>query len=73
MKILKESEKEQKIILEDNDILKIETMKGNPIQIIIECNDGIISIDEINLYKIKDLKIEKEQLKKLEKYIKEES
>lgn len=73
MKIIQESEHVQTIVLEDHDTLKIETMKGNPIQMIVECKDGVISVDEVSLYKVQDIKMEEEQLERLKEYIEKES
>jgi len=73
MKTLKESENVTTIVLEDNDQLKIETLKGNPIQLIVECKDGVISVDEVTLFKIEDMKMEENQLEKLKEFIEKES
>ena len=64
MKII-EKNKKTTIILQDGDILSIQTLKANPVQIEIQCHDGTIIVDEVTSTRIKEIKEEQNQLKKL--------
>ena len=69
MKTIKNNDNKMTIVLEENDTLQIETMWGNPIQIIIEAHDGVILIDEVPFRKIHNVKLEEQQVKTLKEYI----
>ena len=64
MRIIKE-EKKNLIILKDGDEIEVMTLKGNPIRIEIKCMDGTLLVDEISSNRIQELKIEQEQVKKM--------
>lgn len=66
MKIIKEDTKTI-AILKDGDILEVETMQGNPIHIEIKCIDGSFLVDEVTVKRIKEVKMEQEQLEILRK------
>lgn len=61
MEIIKE-EKKTIAVLRDGDILEVQTMKGNPIRIEIKCVDGSFLVDEVTFKRIKEVKMEQEQL-----------
>ena len=64
MRIL-DNKKEKIIILEDGDILKVKTLKRNPLTLKIECKDGCILVDELLINKIKEIKREQKELEKI--------
>lgn len=66
-----EYEKKCRIILEDGEILEIQTLKRNPVCIQIQCDNGTLLVDEIPIKKIDEIKMEKEHKTILKKIIKE--
>lgn len=66
-----EYEKKCRIILEDGEVLEIQTLKRNPICIQIQCENGTLLVDEIPIKKIDEIKIEKEHTAILKKIIEE--
>ena len=52
MKVVKENLK-QIIVLEENDIIYVKTLKGNPLLLEIECKDGVLILDEVTVKKSK--------------------
>lgn len=55
MKII-DNETKATVVLQDGDVLIIQTMKRNVLQIEIKCVDGILIIDEMVIKKNKDIK-----------------
>ena len=70
MLILEEKEKKF-IILKDKEKIEIMTLKGNPIRIQIECQDGTFLVDEVTQKRIKEIKMEQEQIKQMNNLKKE--
>lgn len=66
MEIIKEENKTI-AVLKDGDILEVQTLQGNPIHIEIKCIDGTFLIDEVTIKRIKEVKMEQEQLEILRK------
>ena len=62
MKIVEYKEKTT-VVLEENDILEVETLKGNPAVLQIKLKNGVIVVDELNIKEIERIKTEKEQVK----------
>ena len=69
MKIIQEKEKNL-IVLEDGDYIVIKTLKGNPIELHVECKSGTLLVDEMNAKKIKNLKEEQKQATIMKSYLK---
>lgn len=61
MKIIEYKEKTT-VVLEENDILEVETLKGNPAVLQIKLKNGVIVVDELNIKEIERIKTEKEQV-----------
>ncbi len=61
MKIVEYKEKTT-VVLEENDILEVETLKGNPAVLQIKLKNGVIVVDELNIKEIERIKTEKEQV-----------
>lgn len=66
MEFIKEDEKTI-AILKDGDVLEVQTLQGNPLHISIKCIDGTFLVDEITVKRIKEIKMEQEQLEILRK------
>lgn len=62
MKIIKYKEKTT-VVLEENDILEVETLKGNPAVLQIKLKNNVLIVDELNIKEIERIKTEKEQVK----------
>lgn len=62
MKIIEYKEKTT-IVLEENDILEVETLKGNPAVLQIKLKNNVMIVDELNIKEIERIKTEKEQVK----------
>lgn len=62
MKIIEYKEKTT-VVLEENDILEIETLKGNPAVLQIKLKNDVLIVDELNIKEIERIKTEKEQVK----------
>jgi len=50
------------VVLKDGDILEVQTLQGNPLHIEIKCINGSFLIDEVTIKRIKEVKLEQEQL-----------
>ncbi len=61
MKII-EYQNKTTVVLEENDILEVETLKRNPAILQIKLKNGTMIVDELNIEEIKKLKLEKEQV-----------
>lgn len=61
MKIVEYKEKTT-VVLEENDILEVATLKGNPAVLQIKLKNGVIVVDELNIKEIERIKTEKEQV-----------
>ena len=61
MKIVEYKEKTT-VVLEENDILEVETLRGNPAVLQIKLKNGVIVVDELNIKEIERIKTEKEQV-----------
>ena len=62
MKIIEYKEKTT-VVLEENDILEVETLKGNPAVLQIKLKNDVLIVDELNIKEIERIKTEKEQVK----------
>ncbi len=62
MKIIEYKEKTT-VVLEENDILEVETLKGNPAVLQIKLKNNVMIVDELNIKEIERIKTEKEQVK----------
>ena len=62
MKIIEYKEKTN-VVLEENDILEVETLKGNPAVLQIKLKNNVLIVDELNIKEIERIKTEKEQVK----------
>ena len=62
MKIIEYKEKTT-VVLEENDILEVETLKGNPAVLQIKLKNNVMIVDELNIKEIERIKNEKEQVK----------
>ena len=62
MKIIEYKEKTT-VVLEENDILEVETLKGNPAELQIKLKNNVMIVDELNIKEIERIKTEKEQVK----------
>ncbi len=62
MKIIEYKEKTT-VVLEENDILEVETLKGNPAVLQIKLKNNVLIVDELNIKEIERIKTEKEQVK----------
>ncbi len=62
MKIIEYKEKTT-VVLEENDILEVETLKGNPAVLQIKLKNDVMIVDELNIKEIERIKTEKEQVK----------
>ena len=62
MKIIEYKEKTT-VVLEENDILEVETLKGNPAVLQIKLKNDVMIVDELNIKEIERIKMEKEQVK----------
>lgn len=70
MEILVNSNNKLEIIMRDKDILKISTQKIG-IKHQIKCNKGVLNFDNISHKELENLKNEKEAIKAMDKYLKE--
>ena len=61
MKIIEYKEKTT-VVLEENDILEVETLKGNPAVLQIKLKNNVLIVDELNIKEIERIKTEKEQV-----------
>ena len=68
MRIIEENNKKKTVVLDDGDLLYIKTLKGNPLTLKIECNDGCIYVDEVLSKRIKEISMEQQQLEALNRY-----
>ncbi len=66
MKILNNNENNVEIILDENDILDISTLKRNKEHIIVKCLNSSIHVDELTIKQIKKKSIEENEIKKME-------
>lgn len=71
MRVVEEKDVTQ-IILKDKEKVEIMTLKGNPLRIQIECKDGTLLVDEISPKRIKEIKVEEEQIKRMKELEKKE-
>lgn len=71
MKIIEGTTKE--VILNDNDLLLVSTLKGNKRKICITAKNGILEIDEVPINKIDFLREEEKAIKAMKEYKKENS
>ena len=62
MKIIEYKEKTT-VVLEENDILEVETLKGNPAVLQIKLKNDVMIVDELNIKEIERITMEKEQVK----------
>ena len=62
MKIIEYKEKTT-VVLEENDILEVEALKGNPAVLQIKLKNNVLIVDELNIKEIERIKTEKEQVK----------
>ncbi len=69
MKIIGGIKKE--IILEDNDVIIISSMKGNKVKLQVSCNSGSLQIDDLPIEKIKNIQEEEIAIEAMKKYQKE--
>ena len=69
MKIIDEKNQVKNIVLEDDDILEISTLKRNNETIIVKCLNGILHIEELTSKQIKDKKQEEEAIKAMKDYL----
>ena len=67
MKIVEEKEKKI-IVLDEGDVIEVKTLKGNPLLLRVECQEGCLLVDEINIKRIKEIGIEEVELAKLKQY-----
>ena len=67
MRIIEENKKKT-VVLDDGDLLYVKTLKGNPLTLKIECNDGRIYVDEVLSKRIKEIRMEQQQLEALNRY-----
>lgn len=63
----------KEIILDDNDLLLVSTMKGNESKIYIKSQNGELEIDDISLERLEELKEEAKAIKAMKEYKKEQS
>ena len=66
MKIIGGIKKE--IILEDNDVIIISSMKGNKVKLQVSCNSGSLQIDDLPIEKIKNIQEEEIAIEAMKKY-----
>ena len=71
MKIIDGRVKE--VVLEDNDLLLVSTMQGNPSKIYIKSKNGELIIDDISLERMEELKEERKAIQAMQKYQREKS
>lgn len=64
MKIVKETDKTI-LFLEDQEVLEVQTLKGNPLNLRITCQNGSLIVNEFPIKKLKEWKLEKESIQKL--------
>lgn len=64
MKVVKEDLK-QIIVLQDNDVIYIKTLRGNPLLLEVKCKDGTLILDEVTVRKSKIRETPKEKRKDL--------
>ena len=69
MKIIGGIKKE--IILDDNDVIIISSMKGNKVKLQVSCNSGSLQIDDLPIEKIKNIQEEEIAIEAMKKYQKE--
>ncbi len=67
MKIIEEK-KAKTLILEENDIVNVKTLKGNPITIEIKCINGCLLIEDVPSKRIKEVSMEQTELEALKQY-----
>lgn len=67
MEIIKEETKTI-AVLKDGDVLEVQTLQGNPIHIEIKCVDGSFLVDEVTVKRIREVKMEQEQLEILRQH-----
>ncbi len=70
MEILVNSNNKLEIIMRDKDILKISTKKIG-VKHQIKCVNGTLNFDNISYKEIENLKNEKQAIKAMDKYLKE--
>lgn len=69
MKQMKESNHKTTIVLEDNDILEILTLKKNKDKIIVHCINSALHVDEVPMEELEHLKEEKKAIQEMKKYL----
>ena len=65
---LYDDNKKKIALLENGDTLIVKTLKGNDIDITIQCIDGCLVVDEVYSKRIKEISMEQKEQQKLEKY-----
>ena len=70
MKIIDEEDKKVRIILEDDDILEISSLRSNNEKVIVKCLNSSLHIDELSVSKIKEKSLEEKEIKKMLEFLK---
>lgn len=68
MKII-ENDKSVTVIMEDNDVLEISTLRRNKEKVVVKCLDSVIHIDELTVNQIKEKSLEEENIKLMKDYL----
>lgn len=69
MKIINNSTNHAIVVLEDNDILEVTSLKKNHEKLIIKNKNSVIHIDELTIQEINDITEEKENIESMKKYL----
>lgn len=69
MKIINNSTNHAIVVLEDNDVLEVTSLKKNHEKLIIKNKNSVIHIDELTIKEINDITEEKENIESMKKYL----
>ncbi len=58
----------KEVVLEDDDLLLVSTMKGNERKIYIKAKNGELAIDDISLERIEEIKEEAKAIQAMQEY-----
>ena len=72
MKQIRETNNKTTIVLEDGDTLEIIALKKNKDKLIVHCINSALHIDEVSLKEVEQLQNEKEAIRAMKKYLKEQ-
>ena len=73
MKIIEKNKNHNLIVLDDNDILEITTLKLNQIMIHIKCENGSLQIDDFSYLDFNALCEEQKAIASMKKYNKKKN